>query len=352
LSFLPLVDTDQTEFGDNLMSYLRRFSLRFLVALLLAVCASTALSTDKSKDVKARSDGKPVLWRDPGNIASKDLFWGSAGKSNAPKPPLKFVEEDPKGTQPKVEVTDANGDKWKVKFGPEVHAETAATRLIWALGYGVEETYYVASGKIDGITSLGRAKEFIAADGTFKGARFERRPKNIERTKIAWAWGDNPFVGTKELSGLGILMTMINNWDTRRVSKNNIVLRVTAGDGTIEDWYIVEDLGSSFGKMGRYPYLTKRNRWDLEDFKAQKFIDGVSGSTLDLHYKGGARSINKIPLEHARWFAGLASQLNERQIRSAFEAAGATPAEISGFSARIMEKIRELQSAVDDSPRP
>jgi hypothetical protein len=103
--------------------------------------------------------------------------------------------------------------------------------------------------------------------------------------------------------------------------------------------------------MGRYP-IVKRGRWDLEDFKAQKFIDGVSGNMLDLHYRGGARSINKIPLEHARWFAGLASQLTESQVRRAFEAAGATQAEIDGFSSRIMEKIRELQAAVNEPARP
>lgn len=330
------------------MSYTKLVSIT-IVALLFALSAAAGWSA--GKDQNARGAGKPKLWRNPGNIAARDLFWGSGSESRAPKLPFTFIEEDAKGTQPKIEVTDANGEKWKVKFGKEVHAETAATRLIWALGYGVEETYFVPSGKIEGITSLGRAREFVAADGRFQNARFERRPKNVERTKVTWAWGDNPFIGTKELSGLRILMTMINNWDTRRVSKNNTVLRVTADDGTVEDWYIVEDLGSSFGKMGRYP-IVKRNRWDLDDFKAQKFIDGVSGNMLDLHYKGGARSINKIPLEHARWFASLASQLTERQVRSAFETAGATSPEIDGFSSRIMEKIRELQSAVNESSRP
>lgn len=342
------------------MLYPRRL-LIIVAALSLALSAlarnpteqqeQTQKSQKSAAQVKSGAQGKPMLWRDPGNIGSKDLFWGNASQSTVPRPPLKFVEEDSQGTQPKVEVTDANGDKWKVKFGEEVHAEIAATRLLWAFGYGAEETYFVPSGKIEGITSLKRAKEYIAADGSFKNARFERRAKNIERTKTAWAWGDNPFVGTKELSGLGILMTMINNWDTRRVSKNNIVMRVSAPDGTLEDWYIVEDVGSSFGKMGRYP-IVKRGRWDLEDFKTQKFIDGVSGNTLDLHYKGGARSINKVPIEHARWFARLASQLSEQQVRRAFEAAGATPAEVAGFSARLMEKIRELQTAVSEPTRP
>jgi hypothetical protein len=327
-----------------------RFLVPGLIVLTLAISAYTV--TGNSQNDKTEGVGKPVAWKDPGNIAERNLLWGSGSKSGAPRPPFRFVKEDAKGTQPKVEVTDAAGEKWKVKFGKEVHAEIAATRLLWAFGYIVEETYFIPSGRIEGITRLGRAKQFISPDGAFQAARFEKRPKNIIRTDISWSWSKNPFLGTKELSGLRILMTMINNWDTRAVSKNNIVLSVTLPNGIVEDWYVVEDLGSSFGRMGRYPLISSRNRWDLEDFKKQGFIDGISGNMLDLHYKGGARSINKVPLEHARWFAGLAAQLTENQVRQAFEAAGATPAEVDGFSSRIMEKIRELQTAVNESPRP
>jgi hypothetical protein len=336
--------------GTRLMSYLKPLSIA-IFSMLFTFGASVGMTADRAKDKKQSGAGTPIIWRDPGKISEKDLFWGSGSENRAPKPPFKFVEEEAKGTQPKVEVTDAGGEKWKVKFGKEVHSEVAATRLLWAMGYYAEETYFVPSGKIEGITQLHRAKQFIAPDGSFEGARFEKRPKNIERTKIAWAWGDNPFIGTKELSGLRILMTLINNWDTRRVSKNNVVLRIAGTDGTVEDWYVVEDLGSSFGKMGRYLFVT-RNRWDLEDFKTQKFIDGVSGNMLDLHYQGGARSINKVPLDHAQWFSGLLSQLTVNQVRRAFEAAGANNSEIEGFSTRIMEKIRELQNAVNQSPRP
>jgi hypothetical protein len=92
--------------------------------------------------------------------------------------------------------------------------------------------------------------------------------------------------------------------------------------------------------------LVHRTTWNLEEFKKQKFIDRVNGKTLYLHYEGGSKSMGEVPLEHARWFAALAAQLTENQVRRAFEAAGATQAEIDGFSSRIMEKIKELQSAV------
>jgi hypothetical protein len=172
------------------MSYPKRLSItRLCITIFALVFALSALaqnpekSSEKSKDNNARSAGTPVLWRDPGNIAAKDLFWGSGSQSTAPNPPFTFVEEDASGTKPKVEVTDANAEKWKVKFGDEVHAETAATRLIWALGYGVEETYFVPSGKINGITSLQRAKEYITADGSLRmrGLNAGQRTSNALR---------------------------------------------------------------------------------------------------------------------------------------------------------------------------
>ena len=65
---------------------------------------------------------------------------------------------------------------------------------------------------------------------------------------------------------------------------------------------------------------------------------------LSLAYRGGEK-IGRVPLEHARWFAGLVSQLTEAQLRQAFAAAGATPQETDGFTAKLVEKIAALRAA-------
>ena len=31
----------------------------------------------------------------------------------------------------------------------------------------------------------------------------------------SWAWNDNPFVGTRELHGLKMLVMLLSNWDTK-----------------------------------------------------------------------------------------------------------------------------------------
>ena len=54
---------------------------------------------------------------------------------------MTFVDEDLKGSNPKFVVRDAAGVKWKIKLGTEARPETAATRLVWAVGYSADEDY-------------------------------------------------------------------------------------------------------------------------------------------------------------------------------------------------------------------
>jgi hypothetical protein len=52
-----------------------------------------------------------------------------------------------------------------------------------------------------------------------------------------------------------------------------------------------------------------------------------------------------VPVEHAKWFAGVVGQLSDEQLRDAFRAAGATDEEVNGFAARLRQKINELKAA-------
>ena len=76
-----------------------------------------------------------ILWHAPGPITVRDWIWGAGGEGRAPKPPFEFVEEDLHGTNPKIRVRDAKGDRWTVKFGGENHGDVFASRLLYALGY-------------------------------------------------------------------------------------------------------------------------------------------------------------------------------------------------------------------------
>jgi hypothetical protein len=295
-------------------------------------------------DAQQPSPGTPRLWRNPGVTAQRDLLRGSGSQATPPRPPFTFVEEDKGGSQPKVTVTDAAGTTWDVKFGVEVPAEIASNRLVWALGYLAEEMYFVPSGTIRRVSGLKRAAKEIASDGRFSRARFRRVDPKLRRTDESWTFQQNPFLGTRELSGLVILMNLINNWDIDK-ALNNRVLIATLPDGSSERWFIVSDLGATFGKMGGA--MGQKTKWNLKDYIAEDFIERVHDGKLQLDYEGfESRGLGEVPLEHARWFMALVSQLTPSQLRAAFEAAGATPAEVDGYSKRLSSKIAELQKAV------
>src|SRR5437868_4266364 len=104
------------------------------------------------------------LWRDPGEVERLDMTSGPGGWSQAPIAPYRFIEEHASGSQPCVSVRDANGRRWRVKWGSEVQPETLAVRLAWACGYFAEITHYVASGRVDGAGSLSRASSCLRSE--------------------------------------------------------------------------------------------------------------------------------------------------------------------------------------------
>ncbi|MEP7339457.1 MAG: hypothetical protein ABI977_17095 [Acidobacteriota bacterium] len=348
------------------MSYRHNRLIALFALTLIACLAATSVITssfagakdylsapqkkDKKKDKKSKRNstapsqpGTPAMWYGHDDVSKLNLIHGIGSPEEMPKPPFQFDKEDITGTNPKIKVIDANGIKWNIKFDEEVHAEVAASRIVWACGYMVEESYFIPSGTVNGVSGLGRAKKFIGSGGAFTSGMFEKRPDDIARRGVNWDWDGNPFRGSKELSGLAILNTLLNNWDAK--ATNNTVLGMFDDDGkTVKDWYLVADWGGSFGKMGGF---TSHSKWDLNEYNKQAFLDGTSGGHLKLHYSGKmGSSLKSIPMEHARWFAGIIGQLSDDQLRDAFRAAGATPNEVEGFSRRMRQKINELKSAV------
>jgi hypothetical protein len=121
---------------------------------------------------------RPVLWREPLDIESRDLFYGPGGRDGVPDPLalFAFVRHSKSGTQKKVIVEDDRGRRWTVKFGPEARPETTATRIVWAAGYHVDQAYFVPYARIIG-------KENIEA----RDVRFERRDDGYEEVGT-WKW--------------------------------------------------------------------------------------------------------------------------------------------------------------------
>jgi hypothetical protein len=152
---------------------------------LIFILAATTIASAADRVERAPSQGTFLLWQAPKPMTESDWVWGPGGKDKAPVAPFTFLKENRGGTNPKVDVRDANGALWTVKFGGEVHTEVFASRLLQAAGYAAEATYYVADGTIEGATDLHRARPFIGKDGGSRtpGSNFAIRIC-IKRTTI------------------------------------------------------------------------------------------------------------------------------------------------------------------------
>ena len=288
-----------------------------------------------------------VIWRQPYDIKTRNLFYGSGERAGQPRGPFKFIEEDSGGSNPKFVVKDARGVHWKVKLGNEAKPETAATRLLWAVGYFADVNYYLPRLRVAGLPRLSRGQKYVSTNGTVHGARLERVVKKVDD----WSWFDNPFVGTKEFNGLRVMMALMNNWDLKQ--NNNAIYNLRGR----ELRYVVNDLGDTFGKTGSD---WSRSRGNLEDYLESEFIDEITPKTIDLvlhsrppilyavavpYYVKRVRMrkvAEDIPRAHARWIGRWLGRLSNKQIRDAFRAADYAPHEADAYTGKVRERISQL----------
>jgi len=295
---------------------------------LLLTMGAFAQTQGKNQKIEPKVGSAPaVIWREPTDIHTRDLFWGPGGQEHAPKGKLTFIEEKLKGVNPKFDVRDEDGIRWGVKLGNEAQPETVATRLVWAVGYFTNEDYYVANLSAKGLPNLSRGEDLIRHD-TIPSSRLKRHNKG-EKEIANWGWEKNPFVGTKELNGLKIMMEIICNTDLK--PSNQHVYDV---DG-VEQRYVAADLGSSFGRAGK---MVGRTKGVLKDYDALPLIKSAGPDYVDFwHFK-------HIPRSDAKWIGGWLAQLSDGQISDAFRAGGFSPQEIGGFTKKVRDKINELNA--------
>src|SRR5215469_216136 len=137
-------------------------------------------------------EGPAVLWHDPADITSRDLYYGPGGKEHEPRGSFKFEREDRNGSSPKFDIVDENGVKWRAKLGGEARPETVASRLLWAAGYFANEDYFVSSLRIQNLPRLSRGRSSVSKDGTVHNVRLKRHTTS-EKKIGSWAWASNPF---------------------------------------------------------------------------------------------------------------------------------------------------------------
>ncbi|HEX8028817.1 MAG TPA: hypothetical protein VF491_10170 [Vicinamibacterales bacterium] len=295
---------------------------------------------------------RAVIWHPPAALTPADVQAGPRGADGAPVPPFHFIEEHDTGSQPCVSVRDSRERVWRAKWGQEVHTEVFGTRLAWALGFFAEPSYLVSAGTITGATDLRRAKACIDEHGAFSEARFELDEKGVTKHFDAhgWAWNDNPFVGSRELAGLKILMMLMSNWDNKDVRDvargSNTAIFEAATEQGLEARYLIIDWGAALGAWGSN--VLQRGRWDPDAFSAQndQFITGVAGDLVEWGYQGQRTvdMVSHITVEDVRWFDRMARIITDNHLRAALRASGAAPAELELFTAALRGRLDRIRA--------
>lgn len=287
---------------------------------------------------KTVTQGTPVMWKEPTDLEARDLFAGN-GDTKPDLSQVTFVKEDTVGYSPKFRVRDGAGRIWVAKMGSEAQPETAAARLMWAVGYLPEVNYLIPCVQIQGAPKVSNSRIKRCENDGFANVKFEARPENVKRVDI-WKWNENPFSGTREFQGLVVMMSLLNNWDLK--DENNKILYFPGENGGGELQYIISDLGATFGKTGSFLSHTRNKP---EDFIKTKFVKAVERGKVRFDFNGKHSELfDNVTIEQAKWIGNLLGRLSDKQISDAFRAANYSADDVQTFTKAMRERINQLKS--------
>lgn len=276
------------------------------------------------------------LWVEPER--NRDLFWGVGGKRLAPDPNGRYtVIEIKRGGYSRGYTVTGPGDsdrEWTAKFPPEASTEVVASRLFWGIGYHQPPIYHVAEWHAEKATSPNPQLP----------ARFREKNPDLAGMKsdTFWSYYENPFVGTKQLTGMLVLHAMLGNSDLKD-DQNALYILETPHEGA-NRWYVARDLGQAFGRTG----LLDPPRGDPDVFEETPFIRGVSNGKVRFEYHGRHKPLfENITPADVRWICGQLAALSDQQLQDAFRAGGYPKSLADRFIRRLEQKIAEGRALKD-----
>ena len=298
--------------------------------------AAEARASGKNEKSNARADviARAQVWM-PTDVATMDI---RAGLKRADGFPFRatiacdYLPKQLSGASPKFACRVGDEDELKVKFGgtnAEVYAEVAATRLLWALGFGADQMYPVkVICRRCPATLAGMARD--NNEWVFDPATVERkRPGREYPGEEGWAWTEletvNPEVGgapRAHRDALRLLAVFLQHTDTKPQQQRLLCLD-DAADGSKEcqrPLMMVNDLGLTFGRANTFNLNEKA--MNLAEWSTTPIWKGEAGCVGNLPKSFTGTLENPVISEDGRQFlATLLGKLTDTQIRDLFETA-------------------------------
>jgi len=268
------------------------------------------------------------LWVEP--EPGRDLFWGVGGERLTPDPSVTYTVIDVKrgGFSMGFTVDDPAGRKWSVKLPPEAATEVVASRLLWGVGYHQPPIYYVGRWNAEGAHDKNPQ-----LPGRFRQSKPDLHGLDAGK---AWSYYRGPFVGTRQLNGLLVLMAMLGNSDIK--DEQNVIYKLKDPFEGATRWYVARDLGQSFGRTG----VIDAPRGDPRVFEETPFIKGMSKGYVKFDWRGRhSVLLERITPDDVHWICGRLQQLTDAQWQDAFRAGGYAPQVADRFIKRFKQKIEE-----------
>jgi len=353
-----------------------------LAAALLSGCAHAPVSRGprsplESLTSSARGDliRRSQVWA-PTDIPAMDLKAGPRGKGAfAPGETLSCDKTDERGggKSPKFFCALSREDQIKVKYGAsngEVFAEVAATRLLWALGFGADRMYPVRVVCRGCSADPWRDPRPAPSPVTFDPAATERRlpGKTLEsKPDSGWKWPELDLVdesrGGAPLAhrdALKLLAAMIQHTDNKAAQQRLVCLPGTEDEarGTCgKPLMMINDLGVTFGKAN-FANSNSKGSTNFENLSRVRVWKDPDHCVADLSKSFTGSFANPRISEAGRKFlADLLVQLSDEQIRDLFEAARMErrqpkpgqswpePASVSRWAEAFKQKRAEIVNA-------
>jgi len=323
---------------------------RVLVVLAMALtgaCAHVSKLTqgtspleNLTKEQRLAAIARAQVWA-PTHVSAMNLRAGPQGPGAlAPFAAVscKYVEREMGGTSPKFTCELAPGDDVKVKYGAdngEVPASIAASRLLWALGFGADRWYPVS------VTCRGCPADPhhdtrpTGASVTFATAAIERKMagKTMEsRPDEGWKWSGLELVDEKaggapraHRDALKLLAAMLQHTDSKEQQQRLICLpgksAVKGGQRCEKPFMLVHDLGLTFGKANFLNHASEASVNFADWSRTPVWEDaGRCVSKLSKSFTG-TLSDPVISEAGRKFLANLLVQLSDAQLRDLFEVA-------------------------------
>jgi len=321
----------QTSFGVAIASTV-------MVQLACAPVTSRRGGHFVSTSARLSAIRRAQVWM-PTDIRAKNLRIGEDGPGAFQPGELvacKYVKKRQNGRSPKFACKLKDDGEVKVKYGRdngEVYAEVAATRLLWALGFGADRMYPVRIA-CRGCPFSSRGTHPHGDVSLIDPASIERKfdGRAIEVSpESGWSWPELDLVDESaggapraQRDALKLLAAFIQHTDSKAAQQRLVCLTAAGEDdpgSCSRPFMMINDLGQTFGRANRlnrdavgsvnFEQWSSASVWMRPDRCVANLPKSFMG-TLD----------NPVISEDGRAFlAALLEQLSDGQLNDLFDVA-------------------------------